>query len=140
MAICAGIWKLPAAVFQQTDRTRRCGHSFPPQSWRQVHTHTCTHKRSAVKTHDSKCVSRRLLGGEQVTPCSGGVAPQVTSRSVHHLAGALSGIEHGIERRFLKPPLGETVWTLKDLEQPGKVWQVKRKCPQVRKTPGKSRR
>uniref|UniRef100_H3CA71 Bromodomain adjacent to zinc finger domain, 1A n=1 Tax=Tetraodon nigroviridis TaxID=99883 RepID=H3CA71_TETNG len=46
------------------------------------------------------------LGSEQVTPCSGGPTPQVNSQ-VHHLAEALSHIEQGIERRFLKPPLGE---------------------------------
>lgn len=67
------------------------------------------------------CVSRRRLGGEQVSPCSGGLSPQVISSSVHHLAEALSHIQQGIERRFLKPPLGETVWALKDLEEPGKV-------------------
>lgn len=75
-----------------------------------------------------------------MTPCSGGMTPQVISRSVHHLAEALSHIQHGIERRFLKPPLGETLWALKDLEQSGKVWQVKLMCPQVRKTQRKSRR
>lgn len=84
-------------------------------------------------------MSRRRLGGEQVTPCSAGSSPQVISRSVHHLADALSSIEDGIERRFLKPPLGETA----GLERFGtawKSWQVKRMCPQVRKTPRKSRR
>eukprot|EP00066_Takifugu_rubripes_P028873 XP_011618139.1 PREDICTED: bromodomain adjacent to zinc finger domain protein 1A [Takifugu rubripes] len=50
---------------------------------------------------------RRQLRCEEVTPCSGSTTPQVISRSVHHLAEALSHIEQGIERRFLKPPLGE---------------------------------
>lgn len=55
-----------------------------------------------------KRVSRRRLAGEQVTPCGGGVTPQAISRSVHHLAEAVSHIQQGIERRFLQPPLGET--------------------------------
>lgn len=69
------------------------------------------------------CMFRRQLRCEEVTPYSGNTTPQVISRSVHHLAEALSHIEQGIERRFLKPPLGETVRALKVLEQPGKVWK-----------------
>lgn len=69
------------------------------------------------------CMFRRQLRCEEVTPCSGNTTPQVISRSVHHLAEALSHIEQGIERRFLKPPLGENVQALKVLEQPGKVWK-----------------
>lgn len=69
---------------------------------------------------------RRQLRCEEVTPCSGGTTPQVISRSVHHLAKALVRIEQGIERRFLKPPLGETVQALKDMDQPGKVWRGKK--------------
>lgn len=93
-----------------------------------------------METHVSQRVSRRRLGGEQVTPCSGGMTPQVTSRSVRHLTEALSHIEHGIERRFLKPPLGETLWASKDLEKPGKGWQVRLMCPQGRRTQRRSRR
>ncbi|KAF7641362.1 hypothetical protein LDENG_00283690, partial [Lucifuga dentata] len=39
--------------------------------------------------------------------CSGSGTPQLISRSVARLAQALSHIELGIERRFLKAPLGE---------------------------------
>lgn len=73
-----------------------------------------------METHVSKHVSRRRLGSEQVTPCSGGVTPQVISRSVHHLAEALSHIQQGIERRFLQPPLGETHL---GLERFGTAWK-----------------
>lgn len=55
-----------------------------------------------------------------MTPCSGNTTPQVISRSVHHLAEALSHIEQGIERRFLKPPLGETA---PGLESFGTAWE-----------------
>lgn len=74
------------------------------------------------------CMFRRQLKCEEVTPCGGGgggggATPQVISHSVHHLAEALSRIEQGIERRFLKPPLGETVRPWKVMEQPGKRWK-----------------
>lgn len=60
-----------------------------------------------MNTQVSKRVSRRRLGSEQVSPCSGATTPQVISCSVHHLAEALSRVEQGIERRFLTPPLGQ---------------------------------
>lgn len=55
-----------------------------------------------------------------MTPCSGGVTAQLISRSVHHLAEALSHIQQGIERRFLQPPLGETRL---GLERFGTAWK-----------------
>lgn len=39
---------------------------------------------------------------------SGSGTPQVVSSSVRILSQALADIEQGIERRFLKPPLGES--------------------------------
>lgn len=95
------------------DREKTCTwtHLFTPEL--ETGTHTCTHQRSPMKPHVSKRVSRRQLGSEPASPFSGGMAPQVIGHSVHHLAEALSHIEQGIERRYLKPPLGKTVWTLK---------------------------
>uniref|UniRef100_A0A3P9JXH2 Bromodomain adjacent to zinc finger domain protein 1A n=1 Tax=Oryzias latipes TaxID=8090 RepID=A0A3P9JXH2_ORYLA len=73
-----------------------------------------------------RCVAARLMGSE--TPAdalncvccrlqelradascgiSGSGTPQVVSSSVRILSQALADIEQGIERRFLKPPLGE---------------------------------
>lgn len=88
-----------------------------------MRTHTCSHKKLLSDNSPLRCVSRRRLGCEGVTPCSGATTPQVISSSVRYLADALSHIEQGLERRFLKPPLGETLQAWKDLEQPGKIWK-----------------
>ncbi|KAJ1102985.1 hypothetical protein NDU88_000417, partial [Pleurodeles waltl] len=40
--------------------------------------------------------------------------PQLTSNNVHYLAQALLQIEQGVERRFLKPPLGDVEDSKKD--------------------------
>uniref|UniRef100_A0A671YKS1 Bromodomain adjacent to zinc finger domain protein 1A n=1 Tax=Sparus aurata TaxID=8175 RepID=A0A671YKS1_SPAAU len=47
------------------------------------------------------------LKADSVASCSGSGTPQVISSSVRILAQALANIEQGIERRFLKAPLGE---------------------------------
>ncbi|TKS87272.1 Zinc finger domain protein 1A [Collichthys lucidus] len=47
------------------------------------------------------------LRSDGMASCSGTGSPQVVSSSVRVLAQALVHIEHGIERRFLKAPLGE---------------------------------
>ena len=68
------------------------------------------------------CVcARRLqdLRCEGGASCSGAGTPQVVSSSVRSFAYALSHIEQGIERRLLKPPLGE--------------------CAEARKVPGHCR-
>lgn len=56
------------------------------------------------------CVYVRLqeLKSEATGRTSGSETPQVISSSVRVLAQALGHIEQGIERRFLKPPLGES--------------------------------
>lgn len=56
------------------------------------------------------CVCDRLqeLKCDSVAACSGSGTPQVVSSSIRILAQALGHIEQGIERRFLKAPLGES--------------------------------
>ncbi|XP_068194790.1 bromodomain adjacent to zinc finger domain protein 1A [Antennarius striatus] len=56
-----------------------------------------------LRTRD-RLLELRSDGGAS---CSGNGTPQAVSRAVRVLADALAHIEHGIERRFLKPPLGE---------------------------------
>lgn len=64
------------------------------------------------------CVRLQELKSDSVASCgtSGSGTPQVVSSAVRILAQALTHIEQGIERRFLKGPLGEF------LSRPGKVW------------------
>lgn len=64
------------------------------------------------------CVRLQDLKSDSVAACgtSGSGTPQVVSSAVRILAQALADIEQGIERRFLKGPLGESV------SRPGKVW------------------
>lgn len=53
------------------------------------------------------CFRLQELKADSVVSCSGSGTPQVVSSSVRILAQALAHIEQGIERRFLKAPLGE---------------------------------
>lgn len=78
------------------------------------------------------CVRLQELKSDGVAACgtSGSGTPQVVSSSVRILAQALAHIEQGIERRFLKAPLGESLcW-------PGKVWNSLEKCGRVCKQSG----
>uniref|UniRef100_A0A3P8SXS1 Bromodomain adjacent to zinc finger domain protein 1A n=1 Tax=Amphiprion percula TaxID=161767 RepID=A0A3P8SXS1_AMPPE len=53
---------------------------------------------------------------------SGTGTPQAVSSSIRILAQALGHIEHGIERRFLKAPLGESLQVWNSLEQSRTVY------------------
>lgn len=57
------------------------------------------------------CVRLQELKSDGSAACgtSGSGTPQVVSSSIRVLAQALTTIEQGIERRFLKAPLGECV-------------------------------
>lgn len=59
---------------------------------------------------------------------SGSGTPQVVSNSVRILAQALTNIEQGIERRFLKAPLGEF------LSRPGFIMIACKSCVRVKVT------
>uniref|UniRef100_A0A3B5LGU8 Bromodomain adjacent to zinc finger domain protein 1A n=1 Tax=Xiphophorus couchianus TaxID=32473 RepID=A0A3B5LGU8_9TELE len=60
-----------------------------------------------IKTRDRGSDRLQELKSEATGRTSGSETPQVISSSVRVLAQALGHIEQGIERRFLKPPLGD---------------------------------
>uniref|UniRef100_A0A8B9UTL6 Bromodomain adjacent to zinc finger domain protein 1A n=1 Tax=Anas zonorhyncha TaxID=75864 RepID=A0A8B9UTL6_9AVES len=63
----------------------------------------------ALHIHENKAQSRRLVGLKTEAPSAASTStstPQPVNNVVHHLASALLQIEQGIERRFLKAPLG----------------------------------
>ncbi|PWA29760.1 hypothetical protein CCH79_00007745 [Gambusia affinis] len=60
-----------------------------------------------IKTRDRGSDRLQELKSEATGRTSGSETPQVISSAVRVLAQALGHIEQGIERRFLKPPLGD---------------------------------
>ena len=62
------------------------------------------------------CVRLQELKSDSVAACgtSGSGTPQVVSSSIRILAQVLAHVEQGIERRFLKSPLGESlhIWRM----------------------------
>ena len=65
-----------------------------------------------------QCFNCRLLGIKTESPSTvstNASTPQSVSNVVHYLAMALFQIEQGIERRFLKAPLGKYLFLIQNI-------------------------